>query len=92
MVMINIRGLKTACTTSEQVDKVCEEMDEFMEEVALHPQEGNFTLDPKLVEEAMDIVQAVITLVENHTQAGFKLYWDRVHMGKMEEQKWIPRD
>ena len=79
--VIYFRAVENSCNIEEQFEKIKEEFDEFV---------SAFNDESNLIEEATDLIQAIITFLENHTALGFKAHWS-FHLQKMMLREWKER-
>lgn len=75
----------TDCSFNEQLEKLYEEFAELNTALLNREHETHW------VEEANDVIQSLITLIENHSNVGFVEGWRR-HLLKMKARGWKPRD
>ena len=78
---IFFKTVKTSASKLEQTQKIFEEIAEF---------EDAIVLNTNWKEEATDVIQSLITLLENHTDEGFERLWNE-HLIKMGKRNWEPR-
>ena len=80
---IYFRTIKTGLDIEGQIDKVNEEYAEFKNDILY--------MNYNWKEEATDLIQSVMTLLENHTNERFELLWNK-HIIKMSRRNWTARE